>query len=598
MARLNSLTKALTSIGVVVLGVGLGLGVSSSAYAAAASAASTASAASAAPAVDETFNPKPLEGDVLVPMPCGGVMAFRKVYTGSDGKLTDRKFNAGNANTDAIISQSLNDRYIQGAFHDDEGYYYLISKYELNEAQYQLLHNYDSGKGKCPATAKKYTVKDRIAKANLSWFDAIELTRQYSSFLGSKAASDAVGADKNLSLPSSSASGKEKAVPAFARLPTDSEWEYAARGGLEVSSSQFEADVFPLEEGKEIASYAWYKGQESSSNGRVNVIGLKDPNPLGIFDILGNVSEMMLDPFYAIRTGRLHGQSGGFIVRGGSVKSAKVDMTTAYRMEKPYFTRGKETKSNDTGMRIVLSLPFTNSTAEVAALNKEASVLGTDSDAEDVKGGGNLNTVADLDKIMAEAKAAQEQYQSDKEKLTQSVVSLQKSLSELRASMIEANAKKDEMRDRAIVSNLRLGGYLCSSIASAQVDLERTLKNEEILKSVKPAACHVDEKSEKCIKAKEQQESKLKYNRELAETMLDYYVSYYADHIADTIGTFDLKFISAQEHNAQKALGKKSGSLSDYIAQFVDDTKGYAKGGRDLDKNKKTWVKQCRALTK
>ena len=54
--------------------------------------------------------------------------------------------------------------------------------------------------------------------------------------------------------------------------------------------------------------------------------------------LLGNVSEMMLDRFYATRTGRLHGRSGGFIVRGGSVINAKSDMLTAYRSERAYFT--------------------------------------------------------------------------------------------------------------------------------------------------------------------------------------------------------------------------------------------------------------------
>lgn len=535
----------------------------------------------------EAFNPKPAADDVLIPLPCGGEMALRKIYTANAAKLQDKSFMAGSTQGEALIAQAPNHRYIQGSFHDSEGYYYLIGKYELTTYQAQLLKS----DGKCPKS-RKLTVKDRMAQGNLSWFDAVELTKNLSAFLASPEANKAVAASKGrLTLPQS-----ESKTVAFARLPTDSEWEFAARGGNAVTSSQFSAETFPLAQGKTIADYAWYKGQGSAPDGKVRVIGLKEPNPLGLYDILGNVNEIMLDPFYATRTGRLHGQSGGFIVRGGSVLSAQSDMVTAYRSERAYFTRQKETTGRDLGMRVVLALPFTTSIAEVRELNKEVATLGQDSDAEDVKGGGNLNTVAELDKIIAEQKKSQERYQHDKEEWSKAYDELRHNLTDLRARMVEANAKRDEMRDRAIVSNLRLGGYLCSTIASEQISYERTLKSEEVIRSIPLPACRSDENSEECKKATAAQDEKLKHNRALAEYMLDFYVSYYADHITDTTETFDYKFVIAQTQNAQKSLGQNAGSLGQYIKQFVVDVHDYQNGSRNLDENKARWIKRCRAL--
>ena len=609
------------------------------------------------------FNPKPQDDDVIVPMPCKGFMVFKKVYTSNEDKLHDKGFSAGSNNADSLLTQAPNSRYIQGAFKDKQGYYYLIGKYELNSAQYDILSSYDLGKGKCEQ--KKLSPKDRIAKSNISWFDAVEVTRQYSHFLASKAAQQALKEVKGSQIPT----GGNNTI-AFVRLPTDSEWEFAARGGNSVTSSQFSADVFPFEKDKTIADYAWYKGQGSAPDGKVRAIGLKQPNPLGLYDILGNVSEMMLDPFYATRTGRLHGQSGGYVVRGGSVFSGQDDMITAYRSERAYFTRGSETKSRDMGMRLVLSLPFTNSIDEVRSLNEQVAKLGND-DNSDTKGGGNLNTIGELDKIIAEQKQAQQKAEQDRKAAQQAahkareeaqkavllakeevqkateqaqkqadsdikqakleqeklqkelalsqkelelsqqeaakaqkerddlgayLMSMQQNLHKLRANMIEANAKKEEMRDRAIVSNLRLGGYLCSTIAREEIARERYAQREEILRKVPLKECRADNQSKECLKATEQQELKFKQDRALVDHMVDYYVSYYADHITDTMNTFDYKFIKEQLKNAQQSLGKNEGTLSEYIAQFLNDLDKHQRAGRDLEANKKLWIKQCRAL--
>ncbi len=110
------------------------------------------------------------------------------------------------------------------------------------------------------------------------------------------------------------------------RLPTEAQWEFAARGGRGMRGSAFAGSV-------DIRLVAWFY---NNSDNRTHPIGTKDPNELGLFDCAGNVWEWCLDWYDNYPSGAQtdpRGPESGThrVLRGGSFASDESACKPTYR---------------------------------------------------------------------------------------------------------------------------------------------------------------------------------------------------------------------------------------------------------------------------
>jgi hypothetical protein len=149
----------------------------------------------------------------------------------------------------------------------------------------------------------------------------------------------------------------------FLRLPTEEEWEFAARGGNAVDLSRFDKPT-PYE--GELNRYEW-SSEQNSSKGKLKPVGLLWPNPLGIHDMLGNASEMT-DGLFQVEYSQ--GRFGGLVIRGGDFRTSAGDLHSSMRTEVSWVNKdGSPFRSSTVGFRFVMGATILTSMARIEELN-------------------------------------------------------------------------------------------------------------------------------------------------------------------------------------------------------------------------------------
>jgi len=197
----------------------------------------------------------------------------------------------------------------------DKGFGYYLGKTEVTEAQWAAVTGAGSKSSRPVASQSHQAIQDFIQKLN----------------------SGALGGQFT-GLPR-----KADSTPGVIRLPTESEWEYAARCGAGPDYK----NKHPYGEDREVERFEVIASPGAA--GKAREVATLPPNKLGLFDMLGNVREFVDGTYSA---------GGSQILKGGSYLSEKQEIRSAARTEQPPFGKdGKPTSRPDAGFRLCITAP-------------------------------------------------------------------------------------------------------------------------------------------------------------------------------------------------------------------------------------------------